>query len=82
MSHSAGGPWAPAQSTSPETRRRKDGHAKQTRNATSLFTTGQLTPSFFILDIALALAAPFSSSDTTFGTLLGFAESKIFTLYL
>ena len=74
MSHSSGGPRPPAQSTTPETLRRNDGQAKQTRNATSFFATGHSTLSFFILDIALALAAPFSSSETTFGTLLGFGD--------
>ena len=74
-SHSLGGPCPPAQSTTPDTLLRNEGHAKQTRKATSFPTTGQLILSFFILDIALALAAPFSSSDTALGTLLGLAES-------
>ena len=70
----------PAQSTTPETRRTNDGHAKQTRNPTSAPTTGQLTLSFFILDIIFGLAPPFSSAETTFGIFLGLGDSKIFTL--
>lgn len=44
--------------------------------------TGQFTLSFFIREIALALAAPFNSSETTLGTLLGLAAGKISTLNL
>jgi hypothetical protein len=50
-----GGPFPPAQFTSPFTRRTNEGHAKQTKNPTSAFTTGQSTLSFFILAMALPL---------------------------
>src|SRR5947209_18784425 len=79
MSHSLGGPSPPAQWTSPETLLMNEGQAKQTRNPTSCFTTGQSTLSFFIRPIAFGLATPLRASVTAFGTFLGFCAWNTLT---
>src|SRR3989475_10034573 len=82
MSHSLGGPSPPAQWTSPETLLRNDGQAKQTRNPTSCFTTGQSSLSFFNRPIAFAPATPLRVSVTAFGTFLHFCDGYPLTKHL
>src|SRR5712691_6569775 len=56
-----------------------EGQAKQTRNPTSCFTTGQSTLSFLIRPIAFGLATPLRASVTAFGTFLGFCAWNTLT---